>query len=115
MVAGGIAGLGKEVGGLLAGVALASTPYRENIAARLALLRDCLLHSFFIALGSALDLSLLDAHVTGAAVFSLLEIIGNPLAVRRWREDTRRALIRLTRMSGFPGRVAVASHHPRDT
>ena len=29
-------GLGKEVGGLLAGVALASTPYRETIAARLA-------------------------------------------------------------------------------
>ena len=29
-------GLGKEVGGLLAGISLASTPYRETIAARLA-------------------------------------------------------------------------------
>lgn len=52
-------GLGKEVGGLMAGVALASTPYRETIAARLAPLRDFLLLFFFIALGATLDLSLL--------------------------------------------------------
>jgi voltage-gated potassium channel Kch len=79
--AGDIVGLGKEVGGLLAGVALASTPYRETIAARLAPLRDFLLLFFFIALGSALDLSLLGAHVTGAIVFSLFVLIGNPLIV----------------------------------
>ncbi|WP_417247938.1 cation:proton antiporter [Celeribacter sp.] len=79
--AGDFVGLGKEVGGLLAGVALASTPYRETIAARLAPLRDFLLLFFFIALGSALDLSLLGAHVTGAIVFSLFVLIGNPLIV----------------------------------
>ena len=78
---GDFAGLGKEVGGLLAGVALASTPYRETIAARLAPLRDFLLLFFFIALGSALDLSLLGAHVTGAVIFSLFVLIGNPLIV----------------------------------
>ena len=74
-------GLGKEVGGLMAGVALASTTYRETIAARLAPLRDFLLLFFFIALGSTLDLSLLGAHVTGAIVFSLFVLIGNPLIV----------------------------------
>lgn len=74
-------GLGKEVGGLLAGVALASTPYRETIAARLAPLRDFLLLFFFIALGSALDLSLLGAHLAGALVFSVFVLIGNPLIV----------------------------------
>jgi Kef-type K+ transport system membrane component KefB len=79
--AGDIVGLGKEVGGLLAGVALASTPYRETIAARLAPLRDFLLLFFFIALGSALDLSLLGAHVSGAIIFSLFVLIGNPLIV----------------------------------
>ena len=78
---GDFAGLGKEVGGLLAGISLASTPYRETIAARLAPLRDFLLLFFFIALGSALDLSLLGAHVTGAVVFSLFVLIGNPLIV----------------------------------
>jgi len=79
--AGDLVGLGKEVGGLLAGVALASTPYRETIAARLAPLRDFLLLFFFIALGSALDLSLLGAHVGGAVIFSLFVLIGNPLIV----------------------------------
>ncbi|MFN4201785.1 MAG: cation:proton antiporter [Tabrizicola sp.] len=74
-------GLGKEVGGLMAGVALASTPYRETIAARLAPLRDFLLLFFFIALGATLDLSLLGTHLVGAMVFSLFVLIGNPLIV----------------------------------
>lgn len=74
-------GLGKEVGGLMAGVALASTPYRETIAARLAPLRDFLLLFFFIALGASLDLSLLGTHVIGAIIFSLFVLIGNPLIV----------------------------------
>ena len=74
-------GLGKEVGGLMAGVALASTPYRETIAVRLAPLRNFLLLFFFIALGATLDLSLLGTHVTGAILFSLVVLIGNPLIV----------------------------------
>lgn len=78
---GAFVGLGMEVGGLLAGVALASTPYRESIAARLAPLRDFLLLFFFIALGATLDLSLLGSHMTSAAVFSLFVLIGNPLIV----------------------------------
>ncbi|EKE76081.1 cation:proton antiporter [Oceanibaculum indicum] len=78
---GDFVGLGKEVGGLLAGISLASTPYRETIAARLAPLRDFLLLFFFIALGATLDLSLLGSHVTGAIVFSLFVLLGNPLIV----------------------------------
>lgn len=74
-------GLGKEVGGLLAGIALASTPYREAIAARLAPLRDFLLLFFFIALGATLDLSLLGNHLVPAIVFSIFVLIGNPLIV----------------------------------
>jgi len=79
--AGDAVGLGKEVGGLLAGVALASTAYRESIAARLAPLRDFLLLFFFIALGATMDLSRLGEHATGAVVFSLFVLIGNPLIV----------------------------------
>lgn len=78
---GDLVGLGKEVGGLLAGVALASTPYRESISARLAPLRDFLLLFFFIALGAQLDLSLLGSHIYGAIIFSLFVLIGNPLIV----------------------------------
>ena len=78
---GEVIGLGMEVGGLLAGVALASTPYRETIAAKLGPLRDFLLLFFFIALGSALDLSQLGTHTTGALIFSLFVLIGNPIIV----------------------------------
>jgi Kef-type K+ transport system membrane component KefB len=74
-------GFGKELGGLLAGVSLASTQFREAIAARLASLRDFLLLFFFIALGAALDLSALGASVFAATVFSLFVLIGNPLIV----------------------------------
>lgn len=74
-------GLGKEVGGLLAGVSLASTPYRETVAARLAPLRDFLLLFFFIALGATLDLRLLGAHMGEALIFSLFVLVGNPFIV----------------------------------
>jgi Kef-type K+ transport system membrane component KefB len=74
-------GFSKELGGLLAGISLASTPYREAIVARLSSLRDFLLLFFFIALGSQLDLSLLGAQIAPALVFSLFVLIGNPLIV----------------------------------
>ncbi|HEX21851.1 MAG TPA: sodium:proton exchanger, partial [Chromatiales bacterium] len=54
--AGGYLGFSKEVGAFLAGVSLASTPYREAIGARLVSLRDFLLLFFFIDLGAGLEL-----------------------------------------------------------
>ncbi|KPQ04794.1 MAG: transporter, CPA2 family [Rhodobacteraceae bacterium HLUCCA12] len=74
-------GLGKELGGLLAGVSLASTPMRDAIGARLASLRDFLLLFFFLSLGAGLDLSTLGAQLGPAAVLSVFVLIGNPLIV----------------------------------
>lgn len=74
-------GFGKELGGLLAGISLASTPFREAIASRLTSLRDFLLLFFFISLGASLDLSVLGASVAAAAVLSLFVLVGNPLIV----------------------------------
>ncbi|MCK7458649.1 cation:proton antiporter [Idiomarina aminovorans] len=74
-------GFSMELGGLLAGVALASTPFRESIVARLAPLRDFLLLFFFIALGTQLDLSLLGQQFWPAMVLSLFVLVGNPLIV----------------------------------
>jgi Kef-type K+ transport system membrane component KefB len=74
-------GLGKELGGLLAGVTLASTPLRDAIGARLAPVRDFLLLFFFLALGAGLDLSTLGAQVGAAAVLSVFVLVGNPLIV----------------------------------
>ena len=74
-------GFSMELGGLLAGVSLASTPFREAIVARLSSLRDFLLLFFFIALGSQMDLNLLGEQILPAFVFSLFILIGNPLIV----------------------------------
>lgn len=74
-------GLGIELGGLFAGVALASTPYRDSIASRLAPLRDFLLLFFFLVLGTQLDLAVLGENVPAALIFSAFVLIGNPLIV----------------------------------
>lgn len=74
-------GLGKEIGGLAAGVSLGSTPYREMISARLAAIRDFLLLFFFLSIGATMDLSTLGADLGRAAVFSAFVLVGNPLIV----------------------------------
>lgn len=77
----GLLDFSKEMGAFLAGVSLASTPYREAIAARLVSLRDFLLLFFFIHLGSAMDLGTIGAQVGNAVWLSLFVLIGNPLIV----------------------------------
>ena len=72
-------GLSKEVGAFIAGVALASTPYRVTLGARLVSLRDFLLLFFFINLGIHIDISHLGAELGPAIAFSLLVLIGKPL------------------------------------
>ena len=79
--AGGHLGFSKEVGAFLAGVSLASTPYREVIGARLVSLRDFLLLFFFIDLGAGLELATLGSQVVPAIILSLFVLIGNPLIV----------------------------------
>lgn len=74
-------GFSKELGGLLAGVSLASTPYREAMVARLSTLRDFLLLFFFIALGAHLDLGLLGGQIFSAIIFSAFVLVGNPVIV----------------------------------
>ena len=74
-------GFSKEVGAFVAGVSLASTPYRDALGARLVSLRDFLLLFFFIDLGAGLDLGLLGAQIPEAVIFSLFVLIGNPLIV----------------------------------
>ena len=74
-------GFSKEVGAFLAGVSIASTPYRELVAARLVSLRDFLLLFFFVDLGAGLDLDALGANLVPAGVLSLFVLIGNPLIV----------------------------------
>ena len=79
--AGAELGFSKEVGAFLAGVSLASTPYREQIAARLVTLRDFLLLFFFIELGATINLDYLGAQLPSALLLSIFVLIGNPIIV----------------------------------
>ncbi|MDY6978964.1 MAG: cation:proton antiporter family protein [Pseudomonadota bacterium] len=79
--AGDALGFSKEVGAFLAGISIASTPYREMVAARLVSLRDFLLLFFFIELGASLELGTLGAQLGAASLFSVFVLIGNPLIV----------------------------------
>lgn len=76
-----ILGFSKEVGAFLAGVSLASTPYREAIGARLVSLRDFLLLFFFLSLGAQLDVGLVGGQLGPAVALSLFVLVGNPLIV----------------------------------
>ena len=96
-------GFSKEVGAFLAGISIASTPYREQIAARLVSLRDFLLLFFFIELGSALNMSVLSAQVGRALIFSAFVLLGNPLIVM-----TIMGLMGYRRRTGFLAGLTVA-------
>jgi Kef-type K+ transport system membrane component KefB len=74
-------GFGKELGGLLAGIALASTPFRDSIASRLAPLARfpaaVLLHRAGIQPRPRQS----GARRLEAGLLSLFVLIGNPLIV----------------------------------
>jgi len=74
-------GFSSEVGAFVAGVALASTPYREAIGARLISLRDFLLLFFFVELGAQLAFEQSSGQLGPALVLSAFVLIGNPIIV----------------------------------
>jgi len=78
---GDLLGFSKEVGAFLAGVALASTAYREIISAKLVSLRDFLLLFFFVELGSRVNIGALGVQVGIAIPLTLFVLLGKPLIV----------------------------------
>lgn len=78
---GDLLGFSKEVGAFLAGVAIASTAYREAVASRLTALRDFLLLFFFISLGAQLDMSTIADQVGPALALSAFVLLGKPVLV----------------------------------
>jgi hypothetical protein len=74
-------GFSTEVGAFLAGVSLATTPYRDALGARLVSLRDFLLLFFFLELGARLEFTDASQQLIEAAIFSVFVLVGNPLIV----------------------------------
>lgn len=89
-----IMGFSIEVGAFLAGFALASTRYREHVAASLSGLRDFLLLFFFIVLGAGLDFGAIGAQVPAAVALSVFVLVGTPII-----------MIGIMSLMGYPARV----------
>ncbi|NET51980.1 MAG: sodium:proton exchanger, partial [Merismopedia sp. SIO2A8] len=68
-------GFSQEVGAFVAGVALASTPYRTDLGARLVSLRDFLLLFFFINLGVHIDITHFASQLFPALVLSMFVLL----------------------------------------
>jgi Kef-type K+ transport system membrane component KefB len=79
--AGDLLGFSEEVGAFLAGVALASTPFREALTTRLSTLRDFLLLFFFVELGALMEFGNAADQLPAAIVLSAFVLIGNPIIV----------------------------------
>jgi Kef-type K+ transport system membrane component KefB len=76
-----LAGFSIEIGALFSGVALASSPYVQEIAARLRPLRDFFIVLFFITLGESMDLSNVGASIIPAIILSIVVVVAKPLIV----------------------------------
>jgi Kef-type K+ transport system membrane component KefB len=74
-------GLSMEIGAFVAGVALASSPYRESLGSRTVSLRDIMILFFFIQLGASLTFDDALEQLWPAIILSLFVLIGNPIIV----------------------------------
>ncbi|KKR87015.1 MAG: Transporter, CPA2 family [Candidatus Curtissbacteria bacterium GW2011_GWA1_41_11] len=74
-------GFSIAIGAFLAGVAIASSPYRIQISARIKPLRDFFVVIFFIVLGASLSGGTAFLNVPHAIFLSLFVLVGNPLIV----------------------------------
>src|SRR3989338_7047268 len=74
-------GFSIEIGGLLAGLALANSVTHFQVASRMKPVRDFFIMLFFVALGARLAVGDFSAVLSPAAVLSVFVLIGNPIIV----------------------------------
>ncbi len=72
-------GLSIEVGALIAGVAISSSDYAEEISSKLQPLRDFFVVLFFVFLGSNMVLDITVSDLIPVFVLSTFVLIGNPI------------------------------------
>lgn len=74
-------GFSPEIGGFLAGLALANSSEHLQIASRVRPLRDFFITIFFFLLGAKMVAGITPTLLLPAIIFSLFVLIGNPLIV----------------------------------
>ncbi len=96
-------GFSIEVGALIAGIALSSSPYTYEISSKLKPLKDFFIISFFLVLGSQMVFTDLTHYIVPIIIFSLVILIGNPFIVM-----TLIGLCGYSKNTGFMAGVTVA-------
>lgn len=74
-----ITGFSIEIGAIVAGISLASSPFKLEMGSRVRALRDFFLVLFFIVLGAQMGLSPISDIWLPSLALSLFILIGNPL------------------------------------
>lgn len=72
-------GFSVEVGALVAGVSLATSPYHYEISAKMKILRDFFLVLFFVTLGAGLSFTGISHLIIPAITLSAFVLFGNPI------------------------------------
>jgi len=76
-----VSGFSLEIGALLAGIALASLPFAQEISSRLRPLRDFFVIVFFISLGTRLAFGSILSLIPAIFISSIIVIIFKPIVV----------------------------------
>jgi len=90
------AGFNIEIGAIIAGISLGTSPYQPEISSRIRPLRDFFIVLFFIVLGSELKFADIGVVLVPALVLSFFVIIADPLIlyfVMRKMKYTRRSAV----------------------
>lgn len=98
-----MAGFSIEVGALVAGIALASLPYTQEISARLRPLRDFFIVVFFISLGTRVDFSRFTEIIPALSIGLGITIFFKPLTIM-----VLMGLMGYTKRTSFKTSVAMA-------
>lgn len=88
-----LVGFSLEIGALMAGLSLGSSPYQTEISSRIKPLRDFFLILFFIILGSEMTISNFQTALLPGIILAFFILIGNPFilyALFRCMKFTRR-------------------------
>ncbi len=72
-------GFSLEIGAVISGMVLSSSPYQLEISSRIKPLRDFFLILFFIVLGGEMIIGQVSSVILPAIIMSLFILIGNPL------------------------------------